>query len=171
MKIGILSDSHNNVTNLRRALDLFRAQHITTLIHCGDMTSPETAAHVAGFQLIYVLGNSDGSAEALHNTIADLHPGNIFEREAYTGTLGGVRLAATHGHLPGKVDSLVRSGRYSFVFHGHTHRQRNDEVAGWRRKTRLINPGALGGSHYQPRSVCILDLESQEVRFLTVSDF
>ena len=169
MKIGILSDSHNHVGNLRRALDLFRAEGISTLIHCGDMTSPETAAHLAGFQLIYVLGNSDGSAEALHNTIADLHPGNIFEREAFTGTLGGVRLAATHGHLPGKVDSLVRSGRYSFVFHGHTHRQRN-ETAGWR-KTRICNPGALGGSRYEPRSICILDLATREVRFLTVSDF
>jgi putative phosphoesterase len=168
MKIGILSDTHNHVANLRRALDLFRVEGITTLIHCGDMTSPETAAHLAGFQVIYTVGNSDGSAEALHNVLADLHPENIFT-ETWTGTLGGVRLAATHGHLPGKVESLVRSGRYAFVFHGHTHRRR-EETAGWRR-TRVINPGALGGARYEARTVCILDLDGREVRFVTVSDW
>jgi putative phosphoesterase len=168
MRIGILSDTHNHVANLRRALDLFRAEGITTLVHCGDMTSPETAAHLADFQVIYTVGNSDGSAGALHNVLADLHPDNIFT-ESWTGTLGGVRLAATHGHLPGKVESLVRSGRYAFVFHGHTHRRR-DETAGWRR-TRIINPGALGGARYEPRTICVLNLATHVVHFIQVAEW
>ena len=57
MKIGILSDTHNNVNNLQRALAFFHREGIQTLIHCGDITSPATAVHLKGFTLIYVHGN------------------------------------------------------------------------------------------------------------------
>lgn len=42
MQIGLLSDTHNSHDNTRAALDVFRARGVTRLIHCGDVTSPET---------------------------------------------------------------------------------------------------------------------------------
>ena len=94
-----------------------------------------------------------------------LNPQNEIAGDVYEGELGGVKVAATHGHLTAKLNKLIRSRRYRYVFHGHTHRQR-DELIG---KTRIINPGALGGARYEPRSVCIVDFEKDEVRFITVS--
>jgi predicted phosphodiesterase len=83
----------------------------------------------------------------------------------YTGRIDGVRIAATHGHLPGMLEELTRSGEYDYVFKGHSH-QHKDERIGF---TRLINPGALGGLHHEPRQVCLLDLESGKAEFIEIA--
>ena len=41
MEIGILSDTHNHVTNLIRALKLFNERGIKQLYHYSDLTDPE----------------------------------------------------------------------------------------------------------------------------------
>ena len=42
MKIGIISDSHDNIENLKTFLQFAKKNDIQTLIHCGDVTKPET---------------------------------------------------------------------------------------------------------------------------------
>ena len=59
MKIGILSDTHNNNSNTLAALNVFRQRAITQLIHCGDVTRSEMLDLFAGFQLTLVEGNGD----------------------------------------------------------------------------------------------------------------
>jgi len=167
MRIGVLSDTHNNMGNLLKALRLFRDESITKLIHCGDMVDITTARQMSGFDVIYVNGNMDDSAEAVNDTLWMLNPNNETPGAAFTGKLGGVKIGVSHGHLQDKLHQLIRSRHYSFVFTGHTHRQR-DEVVG---KTRVINPGALGGVRYEPRTVCIIDLNNRDVRFVRVSDW
>lgn len=166
MKIGILSDTHDNVSNLLKAKSLFREEGITTLIHCGDMTSADTARQMVDFDIIYVNGNMDDSV-AVNDTLWMLNHNCETPGAVFTGKIAGVKIAATHGHLQGKLDQLLRWRRYDFVFHGHTHRQRDEKIG----KTRVINPGALGGARYEPRTVCILNLESQDIRFLKVADW
>jgi len=41
MKIGVMSDTHDNLSNLISAVDTFRRLGIDTVIHCGDLNSPE----------------------------------------------------------------------------------------------------------------------------------
>jgi len=166
MKIGILSDTHDNMGNLLKAKRLFRDQGITTLIHCGDMTSASTARQIVDFDVIYVNGNMD-NVHAVNDTLWMLNNNCEVPGLVYTGKISGVKIAATHGHRQDKLDQLLRWRRYNFVLHGHTHRQR-DEMIG---KTRVINPGALGGARYGPRTICVLDLENREVEFITVADF
>jgi putative phosphoesterase len=166
MRIGVLSDTHNNIGNLLKALRLFKDEGITTLVHCGDMANVTTARQMSGFDIIYVNGNMDDSAAAVNDTLWTLNPNNETPGALFSGKLGDVKIGVTHGHLPGKLDKLIRS-RHAFVFTGHTHRQR-DEIVG---KTRVINPGALGGARYGARTVCIVDLDSRDVRFKEVSDW
>lgn len=158
MKIGILSDTHDNENNLRAVLDVYRQQGISRLIHLGDMTSPPTAQLLDGFEMIYLTGNMDRDPVGLQNTILDLHPNNRIV-ESFTGELEGVSIAAVHGHLDPSVEHLARTGKYKFVLCGHTHRRR-DEMLG---NSRIINPGALGGVEWQSRSYCMLDLATQEI--------
>lgn len=163
MKIGILSDTHNNLPNLRSALDLFQRSGIDTLIHCGDFTGVEAAQALGGFRAICVFGNGDAASGEIRQALLAQNPQN-YAGLVYTGELEGSRIAVTHGHLPGKLDELVHSGKFDYVFRGHSHR-RTDERFGF---TRLINPGALGGLHPEERSVCILDLHSGKVEFITL---
>jgi putative phosphoesterase len=167
MRIGILSDTHNQVGNLLAALRVFRAEGVTRLIHCGDMANTFTAGQMSGFDVIYVNGNSDESAEAVNHILWTLNPANETPGKQYTGKIEGVRIAATHSDMPQRLESLIKSRRYAYVFHGHTHRAR-DEFIG---KTRVINPGALGGARYEPRTVCVLDLATGENRFITVANY
>ena len=62
------------------------------------------------------------------------------------------------------VNRWAKSGEFDYVFYGHTLR-RSDTLIG---KTRVINPGALGGPRYQTRSGYLLDLVSGEVKLLEV---
>jgi predicted phosphodiesterase len=96
-----------------------------------------------------------------------VNPNNETPGATFSGKVGGVKIGVTHGHLLGRLDKLTRSRGHAFVFTGHTHRQR-DEIVG---KTRVINPGALGGARHEARSVCIVDLDTRDVRFVKVSDF
>lgn len=166
MQIGVLSDTHNNIGNLVRALRIFEEEGIRTLIHCGDMANETTAQQLDGFEVVYVNGNVDHSVEAVNDVILGLGPRN-FAGAVFAGKLNGVAIAATHGHRPDKLRELVRARRYNYVFHGHTHRRR-DEVVG---ETRVINPGALGGARHEPRSVCVVDLDAATVRFIDVADW
>ncbi|MFN2107792.1 MAG: metallophosphoesterase family protein [Candidatus Promineifilaceae bacterium] len=167
MKLGILSDTHNDIPNLLKALRIFNNEGIQQLLHCGDMADMLTAKQMAGFDVIYVNGNSDRSAAAVSHVVWTLNPRNEIPGDVYEGELGGVKIAAAHGHQPSKLKRLIDSRRFRYVFHGHTHRQRDERIG----KTRVINPGALGGARYEPRSLCIVDLDEDQVRFITVSNY
>lgn len=164
MRIGILSDTHNDLANLTAALKLFAREEVSILVHCGDLTTPETARALAGNQVIHVLGNGDYAAPELREALLAGHP-DSWSGPIYTGELGGRRIAAAHGHERPMFDALVSSGRYEFILTGHTHRRRDIVWNG----ARVINPGSLGGLYRESRSICILDLNSDDAQFIEVS--
>jgi putative phosphoesterase len=155
MRIAILSDTHNRKEALSAALSFLRRQGIDTLFHCGDVTTLETARLMAGFTVHYVYGNGDADAPEIREMLQAANPESTGGL-VFSGELDGVKIAATHGHLAGKVLELTASREYDYVFHGHTHIQKDQIVGG----TRIINPGALGGTRNDGRNLCILDLRS-----------
>lgn len=156
--IAILSDTHNNLDNLNAALETLRNEGIQTIIHCGDLTSPETAYHFHGFRVIHVIGNGDELSGEIRRILLELNPEN-FSGSVFEGTIEGVRLAALHGHVPGSINELVAAKDFQYVFHGHTHKRRHEKVG----DCTVINPGALGGLKRQSRSFAILDLQTGEI--------
>ena len=165
MKIGVLSDSHENVTNLELALDAYRAEGITQVIHCGDMTTDATARSLIGFSVVYVEGNMDQSVPDIYRTLRDLNPHSVM-LPSYESEIEGVSIGVTHGDNEDELRRLIDSGKHQYVFHGHTHRRR-DEIQG---TTRIFNPGALGGLQFESRSYSILDLETGEITLIEFPD-
>ncbi len=158
MKLGVFSDTHDNLDNMRTVLDAYRSEGITQLIHCGDMTSAETALHLQDFQVIYVDGNMDQASEEIYRTLRDLNSKNL-SVPTYEGEIEGVPIAVTHGDDEPELERLIQAGSFHYVFHGHTHRRR-DERHG---PTRVFNPGALGGLKFESWSYSIVDLASGEI--------
>ena len=40
MKIGVFSDSHDHMENIRKAVDIFLEQKVEKIVHCGDIIAP-----------------------------------------------------------------------------------------------------------------------------------
>ncbi len=128
------------------------------------MTSPNTAELLTGFRVFAVTGNMDMNTGRLEGTLKKLNPGNSLSA-TFTGEIEGVAIAATHSHR-GNVPNLVNNGRFSYIFHGHTHRRKDQQLG----STRVINPGALGGTWHEPRTICIVNLATNHVEFIQVAD-
>jgi hypothetical protein len=158
--IGIISDTHGDVASTQQALAILHKRRAEWIIHCGDITTAEVLLLFEGWQAAFVWGNMDRDRAALQRAAAQME--GVSLSDVLTVEIGGTRLAACHGDDAGQLSELIHSGLYRYVFHGHTHLRR-DELIG---TTRVINPGALGGKHKQSRSVCVLDLERDEVEFI-----
>ena len=161
MKVGVLSDTHDDETNLRVALDAYRQQRITQLIHCGDMIGPEIVGQLKGFQVIYVDGNMDRESGEIYRRLRELDPHSVV-LPTFEGEIADVSIAVTHGDDLAELNRVIRSGIHRFVFTGHTHRRRDETIG----PTRVFNPGALGGLQFESRSYGVVDLVSGEVEVI-----
>jgi len=161
MKIGVLSDTHEDVANFEIALAAYRSEGIIQVIHCGDMTTAATAQKLDGFNVVYVGGNMDQGLPEIYRTLRDLNSRSVV-LPTYEGELEGVSIGVTHGDNENELRRLVDSGAHQYVFHGHTHRRR-DEMQD---STRIYNPGALGGLQFESRSYSMLDLETGEITLI-----
>lgn len=60
MKIGLISDTHDNIQNIRKAVRKFNDKHVdVVIIHAGDFVNPIAVESLAGVTLVGVLGNND----------------------------------------------------------------------------------------------------------------
>ena len=153
MRIGVISDTHDQHANVRKAIEVFTAQGVECVLHAGDITSPSTVslfAQLSGVPLIAVLGNCDTERAALHTAVEAT--GGQFHGRIYEGHFDGRTVYMTH--VPHEIDRVVHSGRYDLVVYGHTHRQ-DIRRAG---KTLLVNPGAAQNWMGNPPEVVVVDL-------------
>lgn len=164
MRVGILSDTHDNGAALARAVTLLRGQRIQTVFHCGDLTSPDMLPLLAGFLLYLARGNMD-VASAISEAVTRTATPTRYDREC-TAVLVSKRVVMLHGDNTARLSELIQSQQFDYVFHGHTHRGRDERIG----RTRVINPGALGGLRLpgQARTICILDLTTDHLRSLKV---
>ncbi len=163
MRIGVLSDTHNNVKNTEAALEYFRGAGITRLFHCGDITGMGTVLLFAGFEVTFVQGNGDYARDEIVTGMLAIGGQRVLPAR-WSGTVGGRRIGMAHGDSHGVLYDLIRDGKHDYVFHGHSHRRRDETVG----RTRVINPGALGGKRDQSRSVAVVDLEAGSVEFVDI---
>jgi len=163
MKLGILSDTHNEIARTQAALSIFRARGVESVIHGGDMTIPEIIQLFDGWETAFVFGNIDRDKVALARAVsATAGPHHI--GIAYQTTLNGWNIGVCHGHDNELLGAMIDSGAYHLVLHGHTHSPRDEQIG----KTRVICPGALGGRCPELRSICVFDLTTQAAEFINV---
>ena len=52
MKIGLISDTHDNIQKTQNAIMSFKDRNVEIVIHAGDIVSPETVEVFDGMRLI-----------------------------------------------------------------------------------------------------------------------
>lgn len=163
MKIGVLSDTHDNVAAVEHAVEVFDDAGIETVLHCGDYVAPPVLPFLDGFEVHGVLGNNDGELDGLEAAFRDLGRGSELHGRFADLEFDGTRFAVLHGEDVDDVHEWARSGTYDYVLYGHHHEADRREVG----DATVINPGA----HFptvpeEHRSVVVLDTGTDEVRFV-----
>jgi len=155
MRIGVVSDTHDDLAAVEAAVSLFDREGVDAVVHCGDFVAPfsVTPFDVDGVDFYAVRGNNDGEW-AVQSTVESfgtylgeagaLSFGGAGEGAGAgerTGAGGGgpVDVAVTHGTSGVVVDALVDCGDYDYVLHGHTHAHGVEERDG----TVRVNPGGM----------------------------
>ncbi|MDP2750670.1 MAG: YfcE family phosphodiesterase [Nanoarchaeota archaeon] len=160
--IGLISDTHDNVFGIRKAVEIFKKNEVVCVIHCGDIIAPVTVKLFAGLKVLFVKGNCDGDVPMIKKKVDEIS-GSFYEK---FGELDykGKSIAFTHGNDAALLKQLISSKRYDYVIRGHTH-ESGDEMDG---STRVINPGTLylGSEKY---TIALLDVENDEVRFIELN--
>ena len=71
MRIGVVSDTHNNLLNCARIVELFNESGVERVVHTGDITQAKTVEVFADLRpsLFGVFGNNDLERASLEGAI------------------------------------------------------------------------------------------------------
>lgn len=160
MIMGILSDTHDDMAAIKKAVEIFNAESVQRVVHAGDIVSPFTfeAFRELACEICGVFGNNDGD----RLLIRQISEGTISTQPLIL-TLQGRRIVVVHE--PDLVDALADSGHFDLVVYGHTHRSELRKV----KDTLVINPGKTAKLHKGDSSVALIDLDTLDVKLLTIS--
>jgi uncharacterized protein len=156
MLIGAISDSHDNLQQIDKAVALLNNKNVGLVLHAGDYVSPFTIAHFKKLDcnFIGVFGNNDGDHQLLTTRFQETN--NCIIRARFTQvTIQGYRIGLLHGDETELLNTLIDSGYFNAIIHGHSH-NRGIEQKG---KTLVVNPGELCGYLTGKATLALLDTE------------
>ena len=145
MDILVFSDSHGNLRNLQKALDV-QIKKPDAILFLGDGLSSFQYFDFGNIPFYSVSGNCDGVTY-----------GTLFSDDERIIELGGKRIMMTHGHKYDVKHTLTRliytaaSREVDIVLYGHTHIAHecvltpdNCEMPKLNKPLYVMNPGAIG---------------------------
>ena len=162
MQIAVISDTHDHLENLDRAMAKITELSPELCLHCGDLCSPFVIEHLAACPcpVHIVFGNNEGDRFTIQAAAAELANITLHGEVGFVQTRHG-EIAFTH--RPEFARGLACTGRYRAVFYGHTHRRKSETVNG----TWLVNPGELMGL-IEPPGWLLFDLADGKAIHMTV---
>ncbi len=156
MRVGIISDTHDNLLMIREAVDLFNKENVEMVLHGGDHVAPFTCMlwESLNCEMLAIYGNNDGDHKFLAKKFRSI--GHIFDRPREI-ILKGKKIFLMHE--PDSLDEFAKSGKYDLIIFGHTHYKRNY----YEGKTLVLNPGEGCGWITGKSTAMIIDLDTFKV--------
>lgn len=158
MKIGIMSDTHDNLHAISKAVKFFNDEKVEIVLHAGDFVAPFTLMMLKELtcNMVGVFGNNDGDRVMLKK----MSDGKIFN-SPHTINLADKLVIISH-ELP--LDALIQSQYYDLIVYGHTH---NVDTRTYDR-TIVVNPGECGGWLSGNSTVAICDINTKTTNIITL---
>ncbi len=153
MRIGIISDTHDNLIYVQKAVARFNQERVEQVVHCGDIVAPFVLDVFRGLMapLTIIFGNCDGDRLTLTERAQSY--GFRISSGPFQIVLAGKEVLVSH-----QPETLLPECDY--YLHGHTHKPRY-EVG----RPVVVNPGEACGWLTGKSTIAVLDLLSAEVDF------
>ncbi len=165
MRIGVVSDTHNNLPNVARIVELLNAAAVERVVHTGDITQARTLEVLSRLDapLYGVYGNNDLERESLESAAAlfgialcdpplslpwaDRHLWVVHDPRDFESSL---------------LEARARGEAPDLILHGHDHRYRLEDRAG----TLVFNAGECAGHLRGHNAIGVVDLATLQCETL-----
>jgi len=145
MLIGVISDTHDDISAINKAVEFFNLRKADLVLHCGDFSSVYAAQEFlklnCGFRAVF--GNNDFDRAELSNII-NINPA------PFAFKVQDKSFLMSH-------KSVFPAKKFDFVLSGHTHIAKIENING----TIFLNPGEASGRRYGRMTVALIDLEKR----------
>ena len=173
MLIVIITDTHDNLAGIKKAIQIFKEQKIEMLIHCGDWVSPFTLEffdkQMEGLRIPIksVVGNNPGDIKRTMVSNSQMqNPIEWAKTVMLKFEIDGKKTVVYHGDDREILSTLIDSQKYDIIFTGHTHAVRNEVIG----KTLIINPGntcySCEGNITDKASVAVYNSETNKAEII-----
>ena len=156
--VGIMSDSHDNMIAIQKAVDIFNQKKVDLVIHAGDLIAPFTARELKKLNcpLIITFGNNDGEIIGL----SKVFDGQIFY-PPHQIIVNDKKVLILHD--PILLEELQQNSNFDVIIYGHLHKAEIKDG-----KPLIINPGECGGWLYGKSTIAIWDTETDKVELIEI---
>ena len=154
MRIGIVSDTHNNLKNIEIIISLLNEENVDLVIHTGDIANAKSLEKFSELNcnLFGVYGNNDRNEKGL-NEIALKNSFN-FQEPPLEIFIESRNVAIFHE--PDEIKAFLEENpNIDLVLHGHTHRYREEYI----NQTLVFNPGECAGIRTGKNAIGVVDLK------------
>lgn len=172
MKIGIISDTHDDLESVDQSIIVFNNENLDIVIHAGDYIFPgvvERFMKLKKAKLVGVLGNNDGEKIGLYEKFSKI--GGDLRGDYCEINIDGLVFGVYHGTSKHMTEAAIASGQYDVFVHGHTHIKRAEKIDG----TLVLNPGTahrtfpnVNGETESSPQVIIFDTDLKSYRFVPI---
>jgi len=163
MRIGIFSDAHDHVDNVRLAVAEFNRQGCELVVFAGDFVSPIVVPPLRKLRcpMVACFGDNDGNQVGLQGGMRIVGP--VAYPPFGIQTPDGVRILVAHSAE--QFRGLLEGAQVVVVGHTHKPTIRTDE-----RGFLLINPGETSGWTYRKPSIAILETKPLAARIVSLPE-
>jgi putative phosphoesterase len=164
MIIGLLSDTHDRLSLIDKAIKQLNEINVELVLHAGDYISPFVTSSFKQLKvpMIGVFGNNDGDKTLLKKRFAEFGA-DIRGRFAFV-VVDGLRIALLHGDDSELMRSHLELGSHDVLVYGHTHVAKTYR----RGRTLVINPGEACGLLSGKPTIAKLDTETLNVKTIPI---
>ena len=164
MKIGIISDTHDRLPFIDKAVRKMNEEEVELVLHAGDYSAPFAAYRFKPLKakMIGVFGNNDAEKELLRRNFNEI---GIEIRGRFAEIqVDGLKIALLHGEETELLRSLLNARAYNVVVYGHTHQSEVKRKNG----VLAINPGEVCGYLSGKATIGLLDTSTMDVTILPI---
>lgn len=164
--LAVISDIHDNLINLQKALDYIKKAKADYLICTGDVQSLEAWLSIDQLNIPVwaVMGNVDKDilgAQTIKNNLKNIN---------FSPNVGSVTLEEKNilfCHYPELVKKIIANypNKYQLALAGHTHCPWEETIG----STKLLNPGNIANLYYPP-SFAMINLADLKAKLILLNE-